>query len=219
MADHTHAGTQFPYAVHFPPDINRRFFGALQVYPQGRVYEGLEPDEQVVLLLRQHWIVLLKPLLIGLGLALTPAIVLAVSLLLPLGEVMPRYGVVLAWFLLTFTAYYFISLFVRYVSDAWVITTERIIDLDANLIAYKNATEVDLSAVAGASQVRGGGIIFGGIDRGTVLIRIIGEEDSYIPDVPMSGSVAQVIGELAESVQRERSVTAGAMLDPKLSAI
>lgn len=196
-------------ASHFPPDVNGRFWGALQVYPQGAVYEGLEPDEQIVLLVRRHPIGLLQPLSWGLLLALSPAVVLGIVWLVPLPEAILRYSILLIWFLLTFAVYYFFSVFLRYMADVWIVTNERIIDMDANMIALKSASEVDLSAVAGASQVRGGGLWLGGIDRGAVLVRIIGEEDDLLPDVPMSGSVAQVIGELSEAVQRERGALPG----------
>lgn len=209
MATHDHSGERFPMASHFPPDVNQRFWGALQVYPEGQVYERLEPDEQVVLLIRRHWVALLKPLLGGVALAVAPAAIWLAVVFVSAPEIVIWYGLVLSWFLVVFCVYYFFSLFVRYVGDVWVVTNERIIDLDVNTIALKSANEVDLSAVAGASQVRGGGFFFGGIDRGTVLVRIIGEDDTYIPDVPMSGSVAQVIGELAEIVQRERGLSGG----------
>lgn len=210
---HEHAANeQFPMAAHFPPDINQRFFGALQIYPPGKVFEGLEPDEQVVMLIRRHWVTLLKPLAGGAALLLAPVIVLAVIFGLPVADFVRQYGLALAWFLFTFAVYYFVSTFLRYVADTWIVTTERIIDMDADTIGLKSATEVDLSAVAGASQVRGGGLILGGIDRGAVLVRIIGEEDDLLPDVPMSGPVAQVIGELAEAVQRQRGLS-GSMVD------
>ncbi len=195
--------------AHFPPDINQRFFGALQLYPHGKVFEELEPDEQVVLLIRRHPITLLQPLLTGVVLLLLPFAVLIVAWLVPPPDVIAGYSVVLIWFLLTFAVYYLFSTLLRYVADAWIITNERIIDMDVDTIALKSATEVDLSAVAGASQVRGGGLLLGGIDRGAVLVRIIGEEDDLMPDVPMSGPVAQVIGELAEVVQRERGLSGG----------
>lgn len=208
-AGHTHTGDVFPMASHFPSDINKRFFGALQVYPQGPVYELIEPDEQIVLLIRRHPISLLRPLFGGLLLAVGLAAVLAITLLAPLGEVAIRYGLVLAWFLAVFMLYYFLAMRVRYIGDVWIVTNERLIDIDVNTISLKRATEVDLVAVAGASQMRGGGLLFGGIDRGAVLVRIIGEDDDLIPDVPMSGRVAQVIGELAEAIQKSRSETLG----------
>lgn len=208
---HTHKDPNFPYRQHFPPDVNEWFWGALQVYPGGRVYEGLEPDEQVVMLVRRHPIVLLRPAAAGVGLSLLPLAAAAAVWLVPPPEAILQYTVVLIWFLLTFTVYYFFSVFLRYRADVWIITNERIIDIDTNVIALKATHEVDLSAVAGASQVRGGGLFLGGIDRGAVLVRIIGEEDALLPDVPMSGPVAQVIGELAEAVQRERGVLPGMM--------
>lgn len=191
-------------ASHFPADVNQRFFGALQLYPRGKVYEGLEHDEQVVLLIRRHPLSLLGPLLAGVGLSLAPGVVFGVVVFAPVPEVIAPYMFVLGWFLIAFALYYFLSLFMRYMADVWIVTNERIIDIDANTIARKAATEVDLAAVAGASQMRGGGLFFGGVDRGAVLVRIIGEEDDLIPQVPMSGEVARVIGELAEAVQRRR---------------
>ena len=191
-------------ASHFPPDVNQRFLGALQVYPPGQVFEGLEHDEQVVLLMRRHPTYLIWPVLTGTILSLLPVGILAVVLFTQLGEAFWWYGIVCAWFLFTFTVYYFLSLFLRYRADIWIVTNERIIDIDANTIALRSATEVDLAAGAGAAQGRGGGLVVGGIDRGAVLVRIVGEEDDLIPDVPMSGQVARVIGELAEAVQRER---------------
>lgn len=216
MSTHTHVpGEQFPMASHFPADVNSRFFGALQLYPQGPVYEALERSEQVILLIRRHPIALLRPLLGGLGLILALLVVVGIILFVPLVDPFPQYEVILAWFLLVFTAYYLLSVLMRYVGDVWIITTERIIDVDVNTFGLRAATEFDLSAVAGASQVRGGGFFFGGIDRGAVLIRIIGEDDVYMPDVPMSIQVAQVISELAEIVQRSRGLASGNLMAPR----
>lgn len=216
MATHTHAPTeQFPMAAHFPSDINNRFYGALQLYPQGGVYEGLEQGEQIVLLIRSHPLFLLKPLLMGLLLMVSPLIVIAIMFIVPPPDIVARFSVLLAWFLGVFAVYYIFSVLLRYVTDVWIVTTERILDIDTNTIGLRAATQFDLSAVAGASQVRGGGVFLGGVDRGAVLVRIIGEDDVYMSDVPMSAQVAQVVTELAEAVQRSRGLASGKLMSPR----
>ena len=201
---HSHAGEAFPMAGHFPPGTEKLSGGALKLYPQKQVYEGISKDEQVVLVLRKHWIALLPAMAGGIALFLVPLIGLGVLLFAPLPETATRFVIVFTWFTLTYVVYYFLSVVLRYMTDIWVVSNERIIDMDTNTIALKSAREVDLLAVAAVEHERGGGMFFGGLNRGTVEVRVIGEDDYQIPFCPMPAQVAQVVRELVEAAQRER---------------
>lgn len=191
-------------AAHFPPDAERLVWGALKLYPRHQVYEGIGKDEQVVMVLRKHWVSLLGQVALGAVLAFIPLVAAGVLLFAPLSETAARFMIVFAWFTFTYAVYYFLSVFLRYTTDVWVITNERVIDMDTNTIALKAAREVDLLAVAAVEHRRGGGMVFGGLNRGTVEIRVIGEDDYQIPYCPMPAQVAQVIRELVEAEQRKR---------------
>ncbi len=196
-ADHT-----VSMSAKFPSDINHRFFGALQVLPEEpvseRLYENLEADEQVLLVIRGHWSKLVLPLIGSAVLALMPIVGFIVLALVATPGILVRYAIVLSWFWYCFVLYYLISILLRWFSDTWIVTNERVIDLDANSIATKNARDLDLTTVTNVTNSHGGGLISGALDRGNVVVRAVGDSETVMTEIPMPNQVALVIGELVE---------------------
>jgi len=189
----------------FPPDINQRFFGALQVTPPEptgeRMYENLEADEKVLLVIRRHWTKLSMPLFGGFLLALLPVVVISALVATGLATGLGGYIFILSWFWYAFCIYYFYSLFLRWTTNIWLVTNERIIDLDANTISSKHARDYDLTTVVNVTNTHGGGLIMGGINRGQVAVRVFGGVEIVMPEVPMPNDVALAIGELVEQAK------------------
>jgi len=195
-------GNYVTQSANFSPGVTRATFGALLVYPTGHLYENLEADEKVVLVLGKHWVTKVFPAILGGLLFLLPVAGLVLATFLIKQPLLFKYAVIAGWFWLAFVFYYFIALFLRWRSDIYIITNERIIDLDANSIMYKTASDVDLSHIDSVQHASGGGLILGGIDYGDVVVHVVGRsEEVVMRGVPMPAKVALAIGELAEQVQ------------------
>lgn len=189
---------------HFPADINKRFFGALQVFPGERIFHGLEEDEQVVLAIRRHWFTLLPSLAGGIFVILLPIALIGGLVVFPVPSLYIRYGVVVAWFLVAFVVYYFMSVFVAHETNVYLVTNERVLDLDANTIATKSVREIDLGSIDGVEHVSGGGLFFGGLNQGIVTVHTLGGTMLEMRNTPMPDQVAVVISELMEEARLRR---------------
>lgn len=198
---------------HFPPDINQRFFGLLQVLPAEKMYENLEQDERVLFVVGRHWITRIAPITLGLVLVLVPALAWTLLLLLLPAGVLIRYGLMLTWFWYCYVFYYFIALFLVWRGDVYIVTDERIIDFDANSIARKTVSDYDLSGIDQVTYKSGGGLIRGGMDYGDVIVKSkIGVIE--MKNVPMPSQLALAIGELVEVYKKSSPSAAPIAANP-----
>lgn len=163
---------------------------ALAPFPDGVSFETQELDEPIVLLLRPHpltntgWIILAILLILGpLILPLTPIIDL-----LPL-----RFGIVLniLWYLLTLS--FIFEKFLGWFFNIFIVTDERVIDVDFYSFTYKEVSEAALAKIEDITYTTGG--LFGSVlDFGTVSIQTAGERPNIdFENVPHPAQVVAVI--------------------------
>ncbi|MBI4132139.1 MAG: PH domain-containing protein [Candidatus Sungbacteria bacterium] len=110
----------------------------------------LAPGESILLTMRRHWIVFAGPTMtFTFLLAIPPLLVLIARNVLPLFSI-PAVESVADFFLALYLAGLIAYLFVRWLSyylDVWIITTERIIDIEQKTLFHREISEMPLDRI------------------------------------------------------------------------
>jgi len=140
-------------------------------------------DEKIELFLRRHWLAVVS-ILIGftalVGLPLTVGYLFSPQLDLVMSH--PIFGPVLvvvgSMYFMAAWLFAFIE-FTDYYLDVWIVTNERIINIEQEGLFHRTASELHLTAVQDAtSDVRG--IIRTLLDYGNVQIQTAGEKGRFV---------------------------------------
>lgn len=168
------------------------------VSPDGVRFETQEKDEDVILFLRQHPVILLPSVFIVALLILTPILILpSFFSLTPLPfEVPVRYIVigVAFWYVMTFGVA--LTSFLRWFFNIYIVTQRRIIDIDFLHLLYKEFSEARIDKVQDLS-FKSGGIFAAFFDYGDVVVQTAGDTPNIdFEYVPKPAKVVETISEL-----------------------
>lgn len=173
---------------------------ALMLAPKGVFFQNQESDEEIILLLRRHWITNLPWILVGGLMFLAPLLVSLLISIFGFSLPIPVSTLVVGqafWYLISF-GYLFINFLIWYF-NAQLVTNERIVDIDFHDIVYKEVSATQLDKVQDVT-FRMGGVIPHIFDYGDVLIQTAGTEPNFdFLAVPQPDLVARKIGDLVEN--------------------
>jgi hypothetical protein len=183
---------------------------AFMPFPKRISVEIQDEEEKIILLVRKHWIT-------NLGwMGLVAVMILAPLLLgrLPFLELMPlrfQFMSLILWYLLTTAVA--LEGFLSWFFDAFVITDERIIDIDFKNLIYKNITATKIDNIEDVTYTVSGALP-SMLNYGTVLVQTAGAgirispEDATasieIRDTPKPAKVARLINELILEEEQEK---------------
>jgi hypothetical protein len=158
-------------------------------------------DEQVLLLLRQHPITQIGKVLIIIAMLIFPLFFPYVSFY---GELPGRFqtAIMLFWYLITM-AYTFES-FLSWFFNAYIVTDERIIDIDFLSLIYKNISAAKIDNIEDVTATTGGALqsVF---NYGTVKIQTAAATTEFeFENVPQPNKVTQFLNELMLEEEREK---------------
>lgn len=167
--------------------------------PTEIVFEDLEEDEKMLLLLRRHFNTNLHWIFVSALLFLLPLLFIpfqkelaAFSFL----ELPVRFIVlfIIFYYLVVFT--YLFANFITWYFNVSLITNKRVIDVNFADLVYKNVSATKLSLLQDASYVQVG--VFRSLfDYGDVLLQTAGTLDNFsFPSVPKPEKVVRIIEEL-----------------------
>lgn len=170
------------------------------VCPDGVRFETQEPEEQVILFLRQHLVTLVMPFILIIALALAPIVFLPLfSSILPLPFTLPPGYVIVGtafWYVVTFGIG--ITSFLRWFFNIYIVTDKRIVDIDFIHLLYKEFSEARIDRIQDIG-FHSGGFIATFFDYGDVTVETAGESPNLEFDaVPHPGKVVETISELIE---------------------
>lgn len=180
---------------------NKKATGAFNIMP-GRVrFETQEVREKVILLLRQHWVTQVPWLvMIVVGLAL--------PLLLnwiPLLDFLPgnyQFIMIVIWYLLLLA--YGFEQFISWFFHVFIITDERVIDINFYNLIYKEVSEAKIDNIEDVTY-RQGGVIRAVFNYGDVAMQTAGEQREFmIERVPLPSRVVKVLNELKLEEEHEK---------------
>ena len=169
-----------------------------------------QPGEKVSLFLHRHWIYLAQIALVFGLLTLVPAgIALAAFNLRPALFADPVFGPIAT---LVISAYYlgvWLVTFFEYVDyelDIWVVTNERVIDIEQRGLFNRITSELHLANIQDVtSEVKG--IMHTFLDYGDVFVQTAAEVDRFMfKGVPHPDKVKEAILALAEADKKRHGV-------------
>lgn len=176
-----------------------KFYSSFCYYPEGVVVQNQDIDEEVVLVLRRHFItntpwVLLTILFILVPFFIGP-ITLSVLPFLNLSSLTQTF--LLTSYYLSIVGYVLINFSIWYF-NVGVVTNKRVIDVDLSGILYRNVAETEVESLADVSYTQSGSIRsffnYGDVEVQTEALKAHFEFDR----VPRPGEVVRIIGDLMQ---------------------
>ena len=159
----------------------------------------------MILFLRQSFIVNVPWILITIVLAIAPTVIfprlfhaLSVNLTFP-----TTYYVIgtMFWYLATFG--FALESFIGWFFNIYIVTNERIVDIDFLYLLYKKFAEAELSKIQDINYTSGG-ILATIFNYGNVVVETAGESPNIIFEaIPFPEKVVETIRELTEQESEE----------------
>jgi uncharacterized membrane protein YdbT with pleckstrin-like domain len=177
-----------------------RVFTSFARNPQNVRFETQESQETVELFLRQHPIVNIPWILLSIVLILAPTIVFpiifhALPIQLPVGYMVVATAF---WYLATFG--FVLTNFLHWFFNIYIVTNERIIDIDFKFLLYKHFSEAEHTKIQDISFTSSGigATLF---NYGNVNVQTAGETPTLeFEIVPHPQQVVETIRNLAEKI-------------------
>jgi hypothetical protein len=171
---------------------------AYNFMPEGLKFQTQEDNEQVILLLRQHWItnviwLATAVIFIILPIFLFPLIARVVTLPPVIPETVISV-IAMIWYLFTFS--YIIVNFLYWYFNIWIVTNERIIDIEFVNLLNKKFSATRISKIEDVSMHTSGfiGSLF---EYGDVFVQTAATEAVFkISAVPTPEQVVRVVNNL-----------------------
>lgn len=169
-------------------------------------FPGKEADEEVIFLLRRHWIAILLHLAFTLILALIPLGLFFLGATywpsifeFPYREILLMAGTIyiLVWLIFLLIGW------IDYYFDVWIITNKRIIDVEQISLFSREVSESSLDKIQDVTaEVKG---VFETIFHfGTIELQTAGTRGRFtLPHIPNPYEVRQLIAKVAENRSRE----------------
>lgn len=178
-----------------------RVFSSYAPKPKHTRFESQASTEHIVLLLRKHPITQLGWIIIALFFAVVPTLFSA----FPMYEMLPmsyRFGLYMLWYLALF-GFSFQS-FLRWFYSVYILTDERVVDVDFLHLAQKNITAAKIENIEDitAESVGFSSTFF---NHGNVLIQTAGaEQEITFESVPNPAKVTAILNDLLLEEEREK---------------
>ncbi|MCL4382254.1 MAG: PH domain-containing protein [Patescibacteria group bacterium] len=189
--------TTLPNVV--PPESKGGSLSAFMTYPDSVRFNTQEDEEQIVMLLRKHWITNIPWMLFSVILLLVPTVILPLLLtqkVLPPIPANLTLIISLFWYLCT-TGFILVN-FIGWYFNVYIVTNERIIDVDFYQLLYKRLASTRIAKIQDLSY-KLGGVVRAIFDYGDVNIQTAGTEANFCFEaVPHPEQVVRAIGEMTE---------------------
>lgn len=175
---------------------------ALMINPPRVYFQTQETDEEVILLLRRHWVTNLPWIFFGGLMFLAPpfAFFFIPFLDLPLDLSSPVFLLgQIFWYLITF-GYFFVNFLIWYF-NAHIVTNERAVDIDFHNLVYKEVSSTRIELIQDVTFTMGG-VIRHMFNYGDVFIQTAGAQPNFdFLAAPKPALVAHKLNELMEKVR------------------
>lgn len=170
------------------------------INPNGVHFETQDPEEKIVLLLRKHPITNLWWILVAIVLLVIPSFFDSYSFL----PFLPRgfdFVASLLWYLVT-TAFILES-FLSWFFNVYIVTDERIIDVDFHNLIYREISETKIDKIQDVTFAMGG-VMSAFFNYGNIIIQTAGTVPNFdFQAVPEPASVVKILQQLRTEEERE----------------
>lgn len=182
------------------PMQERRPLASFLMRPNGVSFETREDEEQIILFLRKHFITNIPWIFISFVMFLTPTVVMTTGIL----ETVPanfRFIFMMIWYLVSVA--YTLESFLTWFFNVYIITDERIVDVDFYNLTYKEVSDANLDKIEDVTY-KMGGVIRTIFNYGDVLIQTAAEVTNFdFLAVPYPDKVVKVLQDLRMEEQQE----------------
>jgi len=158
-------------------------------------------DEQIVLLLRQHCVTQIKWVLVAIFMFFAPIIFSSIQVLsfLPLTY---RLASLLGWYLLTVG--FSIESYLKWFYRVFIVTDERIIDVDFISMIYKDVSTTKIDKIEDITSLTSG-FLSSIFDYGTVIIQTAAtKQELNFENVPHPSKVTALLNEMILEEELEK---------------
>lgn len=175
----------------------------INVLPKAVKFETQEEKEKIILLLRKHWVTQIKWMLTVVFMVFIP-----ISLIwIPILDFMPqnfRFMALMIWYLLILALIY--EKFITWFFHVFIITDERVIDVDFYNLLYKEVSDTKIDNVEDVTY-RQGGVLRSMLNYGDIEIQTAGEKQEFkIENAPEPQRVVKILNELKLEEEHEKIV-------------
>ena len=179
----------------------KAMLGAYCVYPAGAKFINQQEDEEIVLLLRAHPITNLGWVLVTLIMLLLPSVLLSTGIFAAVPGKFILVGQ-LVWYLMTFI--YAFEKFLYWYYSVFIVTNERLVDIDFYNILFRDITYANLNHIEEPRSVTGG-FIRSLLQYGDVWITTASKKPTIeATQVPFPDKVVDIISRLSEELEKRR---------------
>ncbi len=176
-------------------------FQAFAAKPINTFFDSQQESEQVLLLLRQHPITQLKWIIVGIVLVFLPFFFSRIGFFSFLPAQYQFIGLI-GWYMMV--TGYTLEAFLNWFYNVYIVTDERIIDVDFNSLLHKNVASAKLDKIEDVTATTAGalGAIF---DYGNVMIQTAGSITEFdFLSVPHPSRVTAFLNEMLLEEELER---------------
>ncbi len=158
-------------------------------------------EEKVVLMLRRHPVTQIKKIFIALIIFLMPILFFA-SPILDFFPINFKVAFIVGWYMLLLS--FILESFLIWFFNVFIVTDERIIDVDFLNLIFKNITSAKIDNIEDITAETGG-ILGSVVDYGTVYVQTAGEKPQIeFEDVPHPAKVVAILNELLLEEEQEK---------------
>src|SRR3989338_8473030 len=144
----------------------------------------LSPDEKILMVLHRHWIVIFGKFSLGVFLLLIPFFVLSVAL--SLGEAFGSLFLLVEFLSVVYLMIVVLLMLIfwmDYYLDIWIITSERIVDIEQKGLFNREISEFTLDKVQDIT-VEVPDLLATTLKSGNIIIQTAGERSFSIKQIP-----------------------------------
>ena len=184
----------------------------------GKYFPTQKPGEKIFLLLRRHWFSYVSFIIIGLIMSI-PLIILFVYLILfqqNFSSVLLNISILAASIYLLFIIGLLLYGFIDYYLDVYIVTNERIVDIEQNGFFKRKISELHLHQVQDVNaQVKGAFATM--LHYGDIHIQTAGERENFIfKAVPNPYRISKIIVDLHEAILEAGLTEEGGQIAEKI---
>lgn len=176
-------------------------FAAYMPKPSKLLLDVLEQHEQIILVLRQHPITQLKYLLVVIFMVFLPLLFSSANIFNFLPATY-QFAAGLGWYLLTFG--FIVETFLNWFYHVYIITDERIIDVDFLSMIYKDISTTKIDKIEDITSLNAG-FLGSLVDYGTLIIQTSAtKQELLFEDTPHPSRVAKLLNDLILEEELEK---------------
>ena len=175
-------------------------FASFMAKPEKLSFSTQAPNEKVILLLRQHPVTQLWWLILAVFGALFPFVLQYInifSFLLPDFQ----FAAMIGWYLVLLG--FIVESFLKWYYNVYIITDERIIDVDFNSLLFRNISSAKIDKIEDTTAMNAG-FLSAIFDFGTVVVQTAAEKREFeFSGIPHPSKVTTLINDLILEEERE----------------